>query len=362
MGNSFGCMTLENKVVRCVRFLWHWMILLLSFPSAAEGHVVSQLFVEVEQLKNGWILEVQFDAGYAKAEWREDFDKPQPTREWLVGLSADEQLVLHEEAQAYLEGVLQIEEEVAVGFPDLDSTPPDFPVLRNGGAYFRIEVLIDEPYFEVGLSSEAVPTFVLHRDGKYDSLTPGGKVSFGEAVASGVSMERHALSEGFLHVFPHGLDHTLFILAIFFYARKWGPLLWQSLAFTVAHTITLGLTVAGVISPPTQWVEPLIALSIGALAVENFFAREKVGKLRFSMIFFFGLIHGMGFAGALAGTFGGDDFYSRLILTNLGVELAQVSILTAAWVLTVRFNPRLRQLANLALMIVSLIWFGQFFV
>ena len=355
-------MTLEDRVGRRVRFLWYWMILALSLSCVVEGHVVSQLFVEVKKLEEQWALEVQFDAGYAKVEWRKDLDNPQPIREWLVSLSTAEQLELHEEAQAYLEEILRIEEEVTFRFPDLESTPPDFPVLRNGGAYFRVEVLIGEPYFEVDLLSEAVPTFVFHRAGKYDSLAPGGKVSFGEVMAGGVSLERHALSEGFLHVFPQGLDHTLFILAIFFYARRWRPLRWQSLAFTVAHTITLGLTVSGVITPPSQWVEPLIALSIGALAVENFFAREKVGMTRLGLVFFFGLIHGMGFAGALAGTFGGDDFYSRLLLTNLGVELAQISILAVAWVLTIRLSPRMEQLANLTLIVVSLIWFVRFFV
>ena len=336
---------------------------LLSLLGTVEAHVVSQLFVEVGKSSEQLTWEIQFDAGYAKKEWRGDLEKPQPEREWLLALSAEEQLELHEDAKSYLKEVLLMEGvEAKYRFPDLESTPPDFPKLRNGGAYFRIELVFNKAHFEVGLSANAVPTFVIHRDGGFDSLTPGGVLSFGEPGDKGVSMERHALSEGFLHVFPHGLDHTLFILAIFFYARRWKPLLWQSLAFTVAHTITLGLTIGGVITPPTQWVEPLIALSIGALAVENFFAREKVGKKRLGLVFFFGLIHGMGFAGALAGTFGGDDFYTRLLLTNLGVELAQVSILAVAWILTIRFNPRWTRCSNILLIVISLIWFVQFFV
>lgn len=355
-------MTLEDRVIRCVRFLWRWMMILL-FVGAVDGHVVSQLFVEAKELPKGWVLEVQFDAGYARPEWREDFSKPQPDREWLMGLSKEEQWELHELASAYLGEVLGLKDlNVGYRYPDWPSNPPDYPVLRNGGAYFRIELYIDESHFELGLSREAVPTFVIHRDGKFDSLKPGRVVVFGEKAKDGVSMERHALSEGFLHVFPYGLDHTLFILAIFFHARRWRPLLWQSLAFTVAHTITLGLTIGGVITPPSQWVEPLIALSIGALALENFFVREKVGKKRLGLVFFFGLIHGMGFAGALAGTFGGDDFYGRLILTNLGVELAQVTILAVAWVLTIHFNPCLEKIANLILIVASLIWFVGYFV
>ncbi|MDB4538229.1 HupE/UreJ family protein, partial [Akkermansiaceae bacterium] len=335
-------------------------MMILLFVGVVDGHVVSQIFVDTKELPGGWVLEIQFDAGYAKPEWREDFDKPQPDREWLVELSPEEQWELHQDAKGYLNEVLQVDgAESVFRFPDLGKTPPDFPVLRNGGAYFRIELDIDESNFELELSREAVPTFVIHRGGKYDSLKPGGVVAFGEIEVDGVSMERHAVSEGFLHVFPHGLDHTLFILAIFLYARRWKPLLWQSLSFTVAHTLTLGLTIGGVITPPSHWIEPLIALSIGALAVENFFAREKVGRKRLGLVFFFGLIHGMGFAGALAGTFGGDDFYIRLLLTNLGVELAQVAILSVAWLLTIRFNPRMRQGANLALIIVSLIWFGR---
>ena len=72
---------------------------------------------------------------------------------------------------------------------------------------------------------------------------------------------------GFRHIMPLGLDHILFIVAIFLNARSWQSLLLQATTFTFAHTITLGLAAAGLVSAPASLVEPLIALSIAVLAM-----------------------------------------------------------------------------------------------
>ncbi len=136
---------------------------------------------------------------------------------------------------------------------------------------------------------------------------------------------------GFEHIVPKGLDHILFIVALFLLSSRLKPLLWQITMFTIAHTITLGLSINGVIELPARIVEPLIALSIAYVGVENIFAR-KLRKSRLLLVFVFGLLHGLGFAGVLS-DFGmpKDAFASALISFNIGVELGQLVVVTLAW-------------------------------
>ncbi len=138
---------------------------------------------------------------------------------------------------------------------------------------------------------------------------------------------------GYLHIIPLGLDHILFILGIFLLSTRLKPLLWQATAFTVAHTITLGLSMYGIIHVPERVVQPLIALSIAYVGIENIFF-SKLHSTRIVIVFLFGLLHGMGFASVLA-DFGmpKNDFVKALISFNVGVELGQVSLLLAAWLL-----------------------------
>ena len=77
------------------------------------------------------------------------------------------------------------------------------------------------------------------------------------------------LSLGFRHIVPEGLDHILFVLGIFLLTPRLKPVLVQVTAFTIAHSVTLGLTMVGVLSISPQIVEPLIALSIAYVAIEN---------------------------------------------------------------------------------------------
>jgi hypothetical protein len=138
---------------------------------------------------------------------------------------------------------------------------------------------------------------------------------------------RSYISIGYDHIIPLGLDHILFIVGLFFLSNRFKPLLGQVTMFTVAHTITLGLAVSGYISIPAKIVEPLIALSIAYVAIENIFM-NRLHKGRLILVFFFGLLHGIGFADALA-DFGmpNGEFLTALISFNIGVELGQLAVL-----------------------------------
>lgn len=141
---------------------------------------------------------------------------------------------------------------------------------------------------------------------------------------------------GYRHIIPLGLDHILFILCVFFLNSRIKQVILQASMFTLAHSVTLGLAAAGVIHPSSQVVEPLIALSIVFLAVENIF-RKEAGPWRMAMIFLFGLVHGMGFAGALAEAgLPEKDLVKGLISFNAGVELGQISIILVMYILVAR--------------------------
>jgi hydrogenase/urease accessory protein HupE len=141
------------------------------------------------------------------------------------------------------------------------------------------------------------------------------------------------LKLGFTHIVPDGLDHMLFVLGIYLLSRRARSVLWQVSAFTVAHSITLGLSMYGLVAVSPRIVEPLIALSIAYVAIENIFVSELKGW-RVALVFAFGLLHGMGFAGALKELgLPRSEFVTALLTFNLGVEAGQLAVIGAAFVL-----------------------------
>ncbi len=141
------------------------------------------------------------------------------------------------------------------------------------------------------------------------------------------------LSLGFTHIVPHGLDHMLFVLGIYLLSGRARTVLWQVSAFTVAHSITLGLSMYGIVAVPPAIVEPLIALSIAYVAIENIFLSE-LKSWRVVLVFGFGLLHGMGFAGALKELgLPRSEFLTALLTFNVGVEAGQLAVIGAAFLL-----------------------------
>ena len=141
------------------------------------------------------------------------------------------------------------------------------------------------------------------------------------------------LQLGFSHILPLGFDHIFFVLSLFLLSPKLKPVLWQATAFTLAHSVTLGLAMYHVITPSPKIVEPVIALSIMYVALENIFS-PRFKTSRIGIVFLFGLVHGMGFANAL-GHLGlpNNAYFISLIMFNAGVELGQLAIILAAFFL-----------------------------
>ena len=139
------------------------------------------------------------------------------------------------------------------------------------------------------------------------------------------------LKLGYTHILPNGFDHILFVLGIFFLNPKLKPVIWQATAFTIAHSITLGLAMYGIIKPVSSIVEPVIALSIVFVAVENILSTQ-LKWWRILIVFCFGLIHGCGFATALTEVgLPANDYLLSLISFNIGVELGQLSVILLAF-------------------------------
>ncbi len=145
---------------------------------------------------------------------------------------------------------------------------------------------------------------------------------------------------GYTHILPEGLDHILFVLGLFLLSAQIKPLLKQITAFTLAHSLTLALSLYGVVHLPPSFVEPVIAASIAFVAVENLFTSE-MKAWRPAVVFGFGLIHGMGFATALQSLgLQHDNLLTALLGFNVGVELGQLSVVLAAFLIVGWFRNR----------------------
>src|SRR5436190_23400101 len=103
------------------------------------------------------------------------------------------------------------------------------------------------------------------------------------------------LQLGFKHIIPLGIDHILFVIGLCLLSTNIKTILWQATAFTVAHSITLALSMKSIVMIPGAVVEPVIALSILFVAIENMLL-SGLKPWRILLVFMFGLIHGMGFA------------------------------------------------------------------
>lgn len=127
-----------------------------------------------------------------------------------------------------------------------------------------------------------------------------------------------------------GFDHVLFVLALIMSGGRLVSLLAIVTAFTLAHSVTLALSVLDIVTVPSSIVEPLIALSIAYVAAENILNKGAVSR-RWAVSFLFGLVHGFGFAGTLREIgLPADGLLAALVGFNLGVELGQAAIVALA--------------------------------
>lgn len=187
-----------------------------------------------------------------------------------------------------------------------------------------------------------------------------------------------------------GIDHILFLLVLVVGSRRLRDVVLAATSFTVAHSVTFMLAALGVVSAPGEIVEPIIALSIAVVAGwylwrvrrerhdtgdPRSLPREPTGRfglarsdwVRLAVVFAFGLVHGLGFAGAL----GIDEPFSwallwSLLVFNVGIEVAQIAIITVVFPLLVLLRRRSWRLAlamgglvAAGVAVTGLVWFVQ---
>ena len=145
---------------------------------------------------------------------------------------------------------------------------------------------------------------------------------------------------GFRHIVDlKGADHVLFLLALaaIYRFKDWRECLWVATAFTVGHSLTLGLAVTNTLVMPSSLIEFLIPVTIVATGLENLLVRDRVragGVARYRPVLagVFGLVHGAGFANYLRSLFV-DHIALPLFGFNVGIEIGQICVLVVTFAL-----------------------------
>jgi hydrogenase/urease accessory protein HupE len=158
---------------------------------------------------------------------------------------------------------------------------------------------------------------------------------------------RSYITLGIEHILS-GIDHLVFVFALLLLIRSWRPLIAAITAFTAAHSLSLTAATLGWVALPPPPVEAVIALSILFLALELVRKRDAEPTLTtrypWAVAFVFGLLHGLGFAGALREIgLPEGDVPLALFSFNVGVEIGQlmfISVVIAIGLLLARLMPR----------------------
>lgn len=279
----------------------------------------------------------------------------------LIGLPEDEfqrvaartKDTLLRRVRIRFDGVKQM--DVAVGFPEIDvdnALARDEPSVLGTIAEFSGRVPDGAEQFTFGASRSFNAVHLTIRDASSNKIVryilgpsedcPAYRLNdeFDPETASRLQIAIDYLVLGFEHIIPYGLDHILFVMGLFLLNAKLRPLLWQVTAFTLAHCTTLALSIFDVVSLPSEIVEPMIALSIAYVGIENAIT-TKLGPWRPALVFCFGLLHGLGFAGVLQelGLPRGDTVLG-LLSFNVGVEFGQLAVIALMFLLVGWFTKR----------------------
>ena len=184
-------------------------------------------------------------------------------------------------------------------------------------------------------------------DPAYTDFLMGGGVSTGFALSTEIvptiwEVVIKYIHSGIIHIVPAGLDHILFVIGLLAYGLSGRHLVFQVSLFTAAHTLTLGMASVGLIVVSGDIVEPLIALSIAWIGIENIRRKsDRFHPSRAVVVFAFGLLHGLGFASVLS-DFGlpAGAFVLGLLSFNVGVEIGQLIIVVPIFLILKAMKPR----------------------
>lgn len=362
------------------RFFACLLFLIGALPSA-HAHQVPTVELEFQKTGKQWRLVGEMDIGYMLPETRNIPGGPPLSRAAVMKSSPAELARIRKETEATLRKLIRLtfaDKDLAwrVEFPDFEKEPFALPPEAGDIALITTRLVIDpvpgagelRAHWSGEQETELIILTERGDDEDVVSTLPGGSLMLLKQTDVGKSapVERPVtggwVQLGFHHVM--GPDHVLFILGLFLLVPGWKPLMSQSLLFTLAHTITLALAVFGLVHVPGKWVEHLIAISIAWVGIENLLTR-KLGKQRLILVFCFGLLHGLGFASVLAEKLGGisrDQLAGPLLGFNVGVELAQIAVLAAAFLVLRplrKYTLQVQTLGSAVIAIAGISWAVQ---
>jgi len=244
-------------------------------------------------------------------------------------------------------------EPFSVTFPDYGTAAAldaDIPTMLGLTARLKgaippdakdVEFFASRSFSDVHLSvvdetNKTTTQSIVERGARSEPIELGARVQ----DQSAIYIQSQFFGMGLRHIIPDGTDHILFVLGLFFLSTAIKSLIIQITAFTVAHALTLALATFGLINLPTFIIEPLIAISIAYIAVENIFLSRVTGR-RALVVFSFGLLHGLGFASVLTELMlPSNELVFSLIGFNLGIEFGQLIVIGAAWLTVGQFRHR----------------------
>ncbi len=338
------------------------LLLLAAAPLGA--HQIDEITLTLETTPDEWKATLELDAAYMLPEYRGDADIAPFDLAWLRSRDEGEWQRIREETRRFLRDALTIGASLPEpSFPDFEVSPPAFADAGVPEALPMITVVLrGKPGGStLPLAWREAHGVVLLVD-RGDEVLP---LVSGEAVELEIDGPPSRnfgrwIVFGFRHILPDGLDHILFVLGVFLLVPKWKPLLYQSLTFTLAHSLTLAAAALGWVVLPSRWVEAGIALSIAWIALENLRPHEP-GPRRYALIAGFGLVHGLGFARMLAEALpDAGPVLLPLVGFNLGVEFGQVVVLAGAFALAGWWKEKafhyLRTTGSVAIAVTGFAW------
>lgn len=360
---------------------WRPMIRLLLFAfflsyltAPLRAHKIDAMEFEFQATEESWILKGDTDVSYLLPEFRNDIDEP-PLRRYplMHETSPAEWQAYLDQMEATLDRLITFKfngEEIphTYHYPGFSIENPVLPEDPDGIAFIHLQIKVepidDEGELRLAWNDDQNAELIVVVDPRKEVIplsalsgesVPLLKREGGRTENPDESPLWSWLVSGFHHVVPLGLDHLLFIVGIFLAAPRLGPILGQSLLFTLAHSITLTCAVMGWLNFPTTYIEIIIAASIAWIGVENLFIK-KVGRNRILLVFGFGLIHGLGFASVLGDQLENiprDKQVLPLIGFNIGVEIAQVAVLIVAYFLVRPFKQHLKKIQIIGSLLIA---------
>jgi hypothetical protein len=162
-----------------------------------------------------------------------------------------------------------------------------------------------------------------------------------------------------------GYDHMLFLLALVagYTIKDWKKITWLVTAFTISHSLALALSVLNIVTINTTFIEYGIIISIALLAIikliTGYFKKSGSNNmyLWYSLVLFFGLIHGLGFSSYLKQIIGTQNLWIALLGFNLGLEIAQIVFVCLALATLTLLNYFIKsKILTTALTVVIAVW------